>query len=175
MQHRRRTRQPSEFNSQLTRRRPRQKKLRVVSSSTLLQLLRRGSWLFWVGILVFLLAIAAIAAFSLTHIGYVEQTGATPVTISTQRPNASAQTYSHIAVGLLGAIIFLTGFVTLGKQLYRVSRSYRIRQRVQRSAALELKHRREQRQQNSSSSESLAEMMDIRKRRSLNSILQKTN
>ncbi|MBV8887041.1 MAG: hypothetical protein JO235_24020 [Chroococcidiopsidaceae cyanobacterium CP_BM_RX_35] len=175
----------------------------IVSGNILLQLLRQGSGLFWGGLLVFLLAITTIAGFSITNIGYVEQPGPTSPPISIQKPD-SAQTSNYKALGLLGTLLFVAGFVAIGKHLNRLSRSRRLRPRTRRSAAIELTQRREQRQQlqpesmpskeeipqaeelsvpssstasdlNASGSESLAEMMDIRKRWSLESILQKTS
>ncbi|MBV9384869.1 MAG: hypothetical protein JOZ78_00410 [Chroococcidiopsidaceae cyanobacterium CP_BM_ER_R8_30] len=194
MRNHRKTKQSSKLNS-LRSARSRYKRV-IVSGNTLLRLLLRGSWLAWGGVLVFLFAITAIAAFNLTHIGPME-TGPTPAIISTfQKPDAS-QASSHRALWLLSALISASSFIAIGKYLNRSSRSRRLRSRTRRSTTTQHQEKSQHLQAeirvseeeiiqtdplsvpsspsasalDASGSESLAEMMDIRKRRSLESIL----
>lgn len=111
-------------------------------------LLNHRPWLIWSGVMAFLLAITAIALFSLTHTGNVEQE-LEPTPVAGENPAAtSSQTGNPMTLWLLGAVALscAAGSLVIYKRLNDPSRSGKLRKRVKRSSAQVLT-RRQQRQQ----------------------------
>ncbi len=164
--------------------------------NSLLGLIKHRPSLVLSGVWGFLIAIAAIAVLSLTNTGRVEQQETLDHPAKT-----SSQTSSPISLWLLGAVVLTcaAGSVVIYKRLNRSSQPCRLRQRAQRLTR-STEHGRQhllplvpvsapaqppvpaeaepmvtlppqEIQPLDSGSESLAEMMDIRKQRSLSSIL----
>lgn len=115
---------------------------------SILALLNHHPWLIWSGVWVFLLAITAIALFSLTHTGHVEQTPE-PTPVAAEKPAAkSSQTGNPMTLWLLGAVALscAAGSLVIYKRLKNPSWPSQLRKRVKRSSAQVLT-RRQQRQQ----------------------------
>jgi len=177
--------QSSELNaSRLTRSKHRE--VRSTGTNPVLKILKHRPWLIWSGVWLFLVASAAIAAFSLTNINHMEHAGPT-APIAAEKPEKSSHG-SSMTLWLLGAVAFTfaAGMVISKRRLNRSSPPRRLRHRTRHSVAPKLTHRREPRrplrehppvptpiEPLPAETESLAEMMDIRKHRSLDSILRK--
>lgn len=169
----------------------------------LLELLKHRPWLLWSGVWAFLLAITAIAGFSLLHTSYGKQEEPQPTPV--QNPTeTSSQMGSPMPLWLLGAVAFTCGggFLVISKRLKRSWQPSKLRKRVKHSFTRVITPRQQERlpvatppqpqppvvpvpaetepvvtvlppeESNplDSDSESLADMMDIRKQRSLSSI-----
>ena len=112
-----------------------------------LELLKYYPWLLWSGLLVFLLAITAIAIFSLTHTGLMEKEQPEPKPVTPEKTvKTSSQSANPIPLWLLGTVVVscAAGSLVFYKWLKKPSQS-RLRKRVKRSSAQVLK-RRQQRQ-----------------------------
>ncbi len=167
--------------------------VRLASWNSLQELMKHRPMLVLTGVWVSLIVSATIAAFSLSNTGHVEQQETTPTPVAAENPaENSSQTGNPLHLWLLGAFVLTSaaGSVVISKHLNR-SLPPRQRKHTQNSSARVLKSRTEQplapgktepvvtvlppeeSQPLDSGEESLAEMMDMRKQRSLSSILQK--
>jgi len=148
------------------------------------------------GIWLLLIAFAAIAGFNLANIGHVEKEKLTTAPVTVQQPAQKSSLWLLSAV----ALTFAAGSLAVSKRLSSL-RSRRLRQSAQRAVPIPTSLREQRRtlprtlastlvepvpdqtepvptppQENqllAIGSESLAEMMDIRKQHSLDSILRK--
>ena len=112
---------------------------------SLLELLKSYPWLLWSGLWVFLLAITAIAIFSLIHTTSMEKEQPEPTHVTADKSaKTSSQTANPIPLWLLGAVVVscAAGSLVFYKWLKNPSRPHK---RVKRSSAQLLK-RRQQRQ-----------------------------
>lgn len=192
---------------------PSRRPTQLATLNFLLKLLKRWPWLVWTGVWAFLLLVTAIAIFSLTYTGGVQQKEPEPTPTAENPAETSSQTGSPMPLLLLGAVALtcVAGSLVIVKRRLATSSQQptKLRQR-QRSSARGLT-RRQQRKQLlqdpppvptppeepqppvapvpaetepvvtvlppeeshplDAGEESLVEMMDIRKNRSLSSLL----
>lgn len=121
---------------------------KLTGFNSLFKLLNHHPWLIWSGVWTLLLAITAIALFSLTHTGLVEQEPE-QIPIAAENPAAtSSQTGNPIPLLLLGAVALscAAGSLVIYKRRTDPSWPRQLRKRVKSSSAQVLT-RRQQRQQ----------------------------
>ena len=180
-------------NSKLAETSSRQEIAQPGGLNSLLELLKHRPWLLWSGVWAFLLAIIAIATLSLIDTSIVEHEEPQPSPIATENPaQTSSQTGSPMSLWLLGAVALscAAGYLVISKRLN--SSSWPLVTRHQQEPPpvptpleplppVELVPAEtepvvtvvptKESHPLDSGSQSLAEMMDIRKQRPLSSIL----
>lgn len=110
--------------------------VQFASLNSILKLIKRWPWLILPGVWVFLIALTAIALFSLTYTGRVQQEEPKPTPVATDNlPETSSQASNPIALWLLGTatLTCAAGYLVIYKRLNSSSRPAKLRERVKRS------------------------------------------